>query len=91
MGAGPAARVLLAGRSWGAGAGGIILRLPRLVFRPVLPPVARLLPRLVLRAVLLPVARLRVLTWLPVILAVRHLVTLPGLRSPEGAECTYPP
>jgi len=53
---------------------GIISRLPRLVFRPVLLAVPRLLSRLALRTIL-PIARLRVLTLLPMILAVRHLAT----------------
>lgn len=70
---------------------GIILRLPRLVFGPRLPPVARLRPRLVLRAVLLPVAPLRVLARLTLILAVRHLVILLGAKSPEGAPNAPPP
>jgi hypothetical protein len=86
-------RGLLPGFFWRAAGtalvlAGIILRLPRLVFRWILLPVARLRPRLALRTVLLPVARLRVLTRLPVILAVSHLLTLLGPKSPEGAECT---
>lgn len=66
---------------------GIIVRPPRLVFGL---PLARLPPRLALWIMLLPVDRLRELTRLTLVLAVRHLVILPGPIGPETAECTPP-